>query len=168
MMQLKLYTHFLASTLFPDIMFPLPLLLGVPRLVVSCWWVWWGLWRVMSVWSPAPGAKWCLHWWLLWPHSRNHVESFLCLQTHFFTLFFLHWSAASHCIRICYAWCVLSMSLPVILPVRPGFSALVPSPEAPSAQLQAACPHCPSMSCWQLGGCLCMKLWLYNMKIKNK
>jgi len=29
------------------------------------------------------------------------------------------------------------------MPVRPGISALLPSPEALSAQLQAACPHLP-------------------------
>lgn len=35
------------------------------------------------------------------------------------------------------------MLLPVIPPVRPGFSALILSPEALSAQLQAACLHLP-------------------------
>lgn len=164
MMQLKLYTHFLASTDFPDVMFPLPLLLGILRLVVSCWWGWW----VMSTWSPTPGAKWCLCWWLLWPHSRNHAGSFLCLQAHFCTLFFLHCSAASCWIWICYAWCVQSVLLPVIMPVRPDFSAFFPSPEAPSAQLQAACPHLPLHELMTTGGALCRKLWLYNMKIKDK
>lgn len=55
----------------------------------------------------------------------------------------LHWSAASRHIQIRYAWCVLSMFLPVIAPVRPGFSAFVLSPEVPSTQLQATCPHLP-------------------------
>lgn len=40
-MQLKLHAHFLASTPFP-VMFHFPLPLSVLRLVVSCWWVWWG------------------------------------------------------------------------------------------------------------------------------
>lgn len=40
MIQLKLYTPLLAYTPFPDVTFPLSLLLGVLRLLVSCWWVW--------------------------------------------------------------------------------------------------------------------------------
>lgn len=126
------------------------------------------VWGVMSIWNPAPGTKWCLCWWLLWPHSRNHTRSFLCLQTHFCTLFFLHWMQlliaskfAMHSVN-----CLCCYQLFSLL----GLFSLL-SPWALRLLLPRYRLHvlaCPCMNFWQQMGPLCMKLWLYNMKIKNK
>lgn len=77
----------------------------------------------------------------------------------------LHRSAASHRIQMCYAWCELSILLP---PVVSGFSALVLSPEAPSARLQATRARLLLQELLTAGGSLCMKLWLNNTTIKKK
>lgn len=111
---------------------------------------------------------WCLCWWLLWPHSRNHTRSFLCLQTHFCTLFFLYQMQlliasefAMHSVNVlccCQLFCLLGL-----------FSLL--SSRALRLLLPSYRLHVlayPSMNCWQLMRPPCMKPWLYNMNIKSK